>query len=34
MDVILLLQADLDIQAAFDRYEEFQPGRGHQPTPR
>lgn len=28
MDLILLLQADLDIQAAFARYEEFQSGRG------
>lgn len=28
IDLILLLQADLDIQAAFDRYEDCQPGRG------
>ena len=28
IDLILLLQADLDIQAAFDRYEDYQPGRG------
>jgi len=27
-DLILLLQADLDIQGAFNRYEDFQPGRG------
>ena len=27
-EVILLLQADMDIQAAFNRYEEFQEGRG------
>jgi plasmid stabilization system protein ParE len=27
-DLILLLQADLDIQAAFNRYEDFQEGRG------
>ena len=27
-DLILLLQADLDIQAAFERYEEYQQGRG------
>ena len=27
-DLILLLQADLDIQAAFNRYEEYQSGRG------
>ena len=27
-NLILLLQADLDIQAAFERYEEFQSGRG------
>ena len=27
-DLILLLQADLDIQAAFGRYEEYQTGRG------
>ena len=27
-NLILLLQADLDIQAAFERYEEFQAGRG------
>lgn len=27
-ELILLLQADLDIQAAFDRYEEYQSGRG------
>ena len=27
-DLILLLQADHDIQAAFNRYEEFQAGRG------
>lgn len=28
IDLILLLQADLDIQAAFDRYEDYQGGRG------
>ena len=28
IDLILLLQADLDIQAAFGRYEDYQPGRG------
>jgi len=28
IDLILLLQADLDIQAAFERYEAYQPGRG------
>ncbi len=28
MDLILLLSADLDIQAAFNRYENYQPGRG------
>jgi toxin ParE1/3/4 len=27
-ELILLLQADLDIQAAFERYEGFQEGRG------
>jgi len=27
-ELILLLQADLDIQAAFERYENYQPGRG------
>ena len=27
-ELILLLQADLDIQAAFGRYEEYQTGRG------
>jgi plasmid stabilization system protein ParE len=27
-DLILLLQADLDIQAAFNRHEDFQEGRG------
>lgn len=27
-ELILLLQADLDIQGAFNRYEEFQQGRG------
>jgi len=27
-DLILLLQADLDIQTAFERYEDFQTGRG------
>ncbi len=27
-DLILLLQADLDIQAAFSRYEDYQEGRG------
>lgn len=27
-DLILLLQADLDIQAAFERYEDYQSGRG------
>lgn len=27
-DLILLLQADQDIQTAFNRYEEFQDGRG------
>ena len=27
-DLILLLQADLDIQTAFNRYEDFQQGRG------
>ena len=26
--LILLLEADQDIQSAFNRYEEFQPGRG------
>jgi plasmid stabilization system protein ParE len=28
IDLILLLQADLDIQAAFERYENYQTGRG------
>jgi plasmid stabilization system protein ParE len=28
MDLILLLSADLDIQAAFNRYENYQSGRG------
>jgi plasmid stabilization system protein ParE len=28
IDLILLLQADLDIQAAFARYEDYQAGRG------
>ena len=28
IDLILLLQADADIQAAFDRYEDYQSGRG------
>lgn len=28
MDLILLLQADQDIQSAFNRYEEYQAGRG------
>ena len=27
-DLILLLQADADIQSAFNRYEEYQSGRG------
>lgn len=27
-DLILLLQADLDIQTAFERYEDYQSGRG------
>ena len=27
-DLILVLQADIDIQSAFNRYEDFQPGRG------
>ena len=27
-ELILLLQADLDIQAAFERYEDYQQGRG------
>jgi len=27
-DLIVLLQAEIDIQAAFNRYEEFQEGRG------
>ena len=27
-DLIVLLQAETDIQAAFNRYEEFQEGRG------
>ena len=27
-DLILLLQAEHDIQSAFNRYEEYQPGRG------
>jgi hypothetical protein len=27
-DLILLLQADLDIQTAFERYEDYQAGRG------
>ena len=27
-ELILLLQADHDIQAAFERYEDYQPGRG------
>jgi hypothetical protein len=29
MDLILLLQADLDIQAAFSKHEDFQPGHGY-----
>ena len=28
IDLILLLQADQDIQTAFNRYEDYQPGRG------
>ena len=28
IDLILLLQADLDIQTAFNRYEDYQAGRG------
>jgi toxin ParE1/3/4 len=28
IDLILLLQADLDIQSAFNRYENYQTGRG------
>lgn len=28
IELVLLLQAELDLQAAFNRYEEFQPGRG------
>ena len=28
IELILLLQADLDIQAAFERYEDYQQGRG------
>src|SRR5205823_13843429 len=28
IELILLLQADLDIQTAFNRYEDFQAGRG------
>ncbi len=28
IDLLLLLQADLDIQAAFNRYEDYQTGRG------
>jgi plasmid stabilization system protein ParE len=28
MELILLLQADLDVQAVFGRYEEYQVGRG------
>ncbi len=28
IELILLLQADLDIQAAFNRYEDYQSGRG------
>jgi len=28
IDLILLLEAEQDIQRAFNRYEEFQPGRG------
>ena len=28
IDLILLFQADLDIQAAFERYEDYQEGRG------
>lgn len=28
IDLLLLLQADLDIQAAFNRYEDYQAGRG------
>jgi plasmid stabilization system protein ParE len=28
MDLILLLQAEVDIQEAFNRYEDFQEGRG------
>lgn len=27
-ELILLLKADVDIQAAFERYEEYQEGRG------
>jgi plasmid stabilization system protein ParE len=29
IDLILLLQADLDIQAAFNRYDDYQDGRGY-----
>lgn len=28
IELILLLQADVDVQTAFDRYEAYQPGRG------
>jgi hypothetical protein len=28
IELVLLLQADLDIQAAFERYEDYQQGRG------
>jgi len=28
IDLILLLQADRDIQTAFERYEDYQEGRG------
>lgn len=27
-DLVLLLQADVDIQSAFERYEDYQDGRG------
>jgi toxin ParE1/3/4 len=29
MDLILLLQADMDVQAAFSKHEDFQAGRGY-----
>lgn len=28
IELILLLQTDLDLQAAFERYEDYQQGRG------